>query len=155
MRSRSTIAACALLSVGLSGCGGSSGPSLSSFKTGFAADKAQFTKLGTDLGVAVTGAAAKSNMQLAAEFGELASRATQQAALLRKLDPPAKYKTELASLAAGIDIVATDLRTIAAAAAAGDPNAARAAAETLAQNSAKVKAADQTLTRQLGLPQTA
>jgi len=75
--------------------------------------------------------------------------------LLRKLDPPSKYKTELASLAAGFDIVATDLRTIAAAATAGDAKGARAAAETLALNAAKVKATDQTLTQQLGLPQTA
>jgi hypothetical protein len=152
--SRSTIASAALLTVVLAGCGGSSGPSLSSFKSGFAADKAQFSKLGTDLGAAVAGAGSKSNSQLATEFGALSSRATQQAAQLRKLDPPSKYKTELASLAAGIDIVAADLRTIAAAATAGDARAARAAAETLAQNAATVQANDQTLTRQLGLPQT-
>jgi soluble cytochrome b562 len=151
--SRSTIASAALLAM-LAGCGGSSGPSLSSFKQGFVADKAQFSKLGTDLGAAVRGAGAKSNTELAAEFGALSSRATQQAALLRQLKPPSKYKTEVASLASGIDIVATNLHTIAAAATAGDPKAARAAAETLAENAAKVKAADQAVSSQLGLPQT-
>lgn len=151
---RSTICCAGLLTVALAACGGSSGPSLSSFKSGFAADKTQFSKLGTDLGGAVAGAGAKSNSQLAIEFGSLASRATRQAGQLRKLKPPSKYKTELARLAAGIDIVAADLRTIAAAATAGDANAAKAAAETLAQNAAKVKAADQALTGQLGLPQT-
>jgi hypothetical protein len=144
-----------LAAVVLAGCGGSSGPSLSSFKSGFAADKAQFTKLGTDLATSVEKAGSQSNAELASAFAALSQRATQQASQLGKLDPPAKYKDDLDQLKARFTTVATDLSEIATAATKGDPQAAKAATEKLVQDAAKVKSSDTALTGALGLPQTA
>ncbi len=154
MSRRSLIGAAALLALVLAACGGSSGPSLSAFKTGFAADKAQFRTLGTDLGAAIEGAGAKSDSALATEFDALSARATQQSAALGKLDPPAKYKAELGRLTSGFRAIASDLQAIATAASAHNAQAARRATTTLVQNAAKIKASDDVLTAALGLPKT-
>lgn len=154
MSSRSFIPGAMLLTVALAGCGGSSGPSLSAFKTGFAADKVQFRQLGADLGAALQSAAKKTDAEIAAEFGALSARGTQQAAQLRKLNPPAKFKSDLDQLAASFDTVATDLHTIAGDATASNAAAAKAASETLVVHSATVKTIDRSLTAKLGLPQT-
>jgi hypothetical protein len=143
--------ACAAM-IALGGCGGSSGPSLSAFKTAYAARKASFSALGTQLGDAITGAAKKSNAELATEFGTLAQGATQQAAALRKLDPPSKYKAELDSLATSFDTVAADLKGISTDATTGNANGAKTLAEKLVIASAALKVTDTKLTQQLGLP---
>jgi hypothetical protein len=140
--------------VALAGCGGSSGPSVSKFKTGFAADKAQFTKLGSDLGTSVENASTKSNTELAAAFAALSARATQQVAQLSKLDPPAKFKNDLDQLKMRFTAVATDLTSISTAATKGDPTAAKTATEKLVKDAAQVKTSDTALTSALGLPQT-
>lgn len=149
---RAVACAAVIAALALAGCGGSSGPSLSAFKKGFASEKASFRQLGLDLQGAITGAKAKTDAQLATEIGGLATRASAQASTLAKLDPPAKYKTPLANLVAGFRSVATDLRAIAAAAVKHDATQAKTATETLLGDAAKVKTADDTITKGLGLP---
>lgn len=156
MNKRTASLAAMLLTVVLTGCGSSSSstPSLSSFKQGFATAKAQFAKLGSDLGTSIQKAGAKTDVQLAAEFDQLSSRAKAQAAALRKLDAPAKFKSELSQLSSSLDAVATDLGGIATAANAHDATKAKTATTTLLADATKVKAADNALTKQLGLPKT-
>jgi hypothetical protein len=149
---RRSIPLCALLLTGaLAGCGGSSGPSLSSFKSGFAADKAQFRKVGTDLGAAIQTASGKSDSALATEFASLSARATTQAAQLRKLQPPAKYKTAVGQLASSFDTVANDLHTISGAATSHDAATARSASATLVRDALKLQKIDKSVSGQLGL----
>jgi hypothetical protein len=141
-----------LLAISLAGCGGSSGPSLSSFKSGFSKDKTEFKKLGSDLQTALTQAGSKTDVQLATELGELSTRAKQQAATLSKLNPPAKFKTELNTLVASLKSVGGDLGKIATAATKHDATTARTLTTTLVQDAAKVKSSDTALTKGLGLP---
>ncbi|MHB8658137.1 MAG: hypothetical protein ACYC91_09310 [Solirubrobacteraceae bacterium] len=137
----------------LAGCGGSSSPSLSAFKQGFAAEKAQFQQLGTQLATAIRTAPQNTDAELATQFASLSSSAVQQAARLRKLDPPSAYKSQVGQLASDFDTVAGDLHKISSAATAGDARAARAASTTLVQDSSKLKAVDVAITGRLRLPQ--
>jgi hypothetical protein len=148
------ISAATAAGLALAGCGGSSGPSLSTFKSGYSADKTQFRKLGTDLGSEITGAKQKTDAELATELGALAARAKQQASQLSKLNPPSKYKTELSSLVTGFNAVGSDLTVIAAAAAKHDAATAGSTTKTLLRDAATVKTADTSLTKALGLPAT-
>jgi hypothetical protein len=137
----------------IAGCG-SSGPSLSSFKSGYQKQKAQFTSLGTDLGTAITSAQSKTDAQIATEFSALSSRTSQTALQLQKLNPPSKYKQQLNALIGDFNVVAADLASIASAGTAHNASAAKSAAEKLVSDAAKVKAADRSLTASLGLPQS-
>jgi hypothetical protein len=156
MRSRPTTMATIAVTAGvaLAGCGGSSGPSLSTFKSDYSAQKAQFTTLGKDLASAITSAPKETNSTLATEFQALSTRASAQAANLRKLNVPSKYKAEVSSLATSFDTIGSDLHAVAAAAASGNADAAKSAAEKLVEDAAALKTTDKTLTQQLGLPQS-
>ncbi len=167
MPNRATIPALALATLSLSACGSSSSqtsgssksstpaaPSLSAFKAGFAHDKAQFTKLGNELGLAIRTASKKTNSQLGAEFNTLASRATQQQTKLGKLNPPARYKAKVDELIADFGAVGKDMKAIATASSTNDAAAARSSATRLVKHSAALKTVDVALTAALGLPQT-
>jgi hypothetical protein len=151
VKHRIVISAAMVAALALAGCGGSSGPSLSAFKSGFSADKTQFRKLGTDLATAITGASKKTDAELATELGALSARAKQQAAQLSKLNPPPKYKTELANLVSAFNAVGADLTSISTAAAKHDAAAAGNATRTLVKDAAKVKTADTSVSKGLGL----
>lgn len=143
----------------VAGCGGGGGSSsstasLSSFKTGFSADKAVFKALGVDLGTAISGAASKTDAQLATQFSALASRAAQQAKTIGKLNPPAKYKTQVGTLVVAFNATAADLTAISAAAAAHNVTAAEAATKKLLVDAAKVKSSDDSISKALGLSTT-
>lgn len=156
MRSRPTTIATIAVTAGLAlgGCGGSSGPSLSAFKSGYSAQKTQFTALGKALASAITSAPKETNGALATEFQSLSTRATAQAASLRKLNAPSKYKSELDSLASSFDTIAGDLHAVSTAATQGNASAAKSAAEKLVQDAATLKTTDTKLSQQLGLPQS-
>jgi uncharacterized phage infection (PIP) family protein YhgE len=143
-----------LLAIALAGCGGSSGPSLSSFKSGFAKDKTEFRKLGADLQTALTQAGSKTDAQLATELGTLSTRAKQQASQLSKLNPPAKFKTNLNTLVSSLKSIGGGLSQIATAATKHDAKTARALTTSLVQNASKVKSSETALTKGLGLPAT-
>ena len=136
----------------VAGCGGSSAPSLSVYKTSFKQNKVTFRQLGLDLQKAITGAQAKTDAQLATEIGALATRASQQASAIAKLNPPAKYTADNQKLTAAFRSVAADLHKISAAAVKHDAATAKTATETLLADAAKVKASDDAITKGLGLP---
>jgi hypothetical protein len=159
MRRATPIVLAALLALALvlAGCGGSSsstgtGPTVSSFKAAFAAEKAQLKVLGTDVGTAVEGAAKQTDTALASQFQSLASRATALAGSLGQLSAPAQYKAELAALQSSVTQVAGALHSFEAAAAAHDAAAAKAAVETLVADAQQVKSTDNALSAKLGIP---
>ncbi|MGH2870726.1 MAG: hypothetical protein ACRDNK_24550 [Solirubrobacteraceae bacterium] len=152
MKMKPVAAATVTLALGLSGCGGSAEPSLSAFKSAFKSDKETFRQLGLDLQKAITGAQAKTDAQLAAEIGSLATRASGEASSISKLNPPDKYKADTQKLSAGFRAVAVDLHSIATAAVKHDAAKAKQATKALLGDAAQVKAADDTITKGLGLP---
>jgi hypothetical protein len=141
-----------VLAAALAGCGGSSPPSLSAFKSGFTANKKSFHSLGIDLQRAIATAQNKTDTQLAAEIGALAARAKQEATSLRKLNPPSRYKADLTKLTSGFNAVAADLRQIATAATKHDATTARTATLALIHDAATVKSGDTGISAGLHLP---
>jgi hypothetical protein len=140
--------------LGLSACGGSSSSgtaSLSSFKSAFAADQAQFRQFGTQLGKSIAGAASKTDAALATEFSQLSSRAQGEAAKLAELKPPAKYKPTVNKLTAAFKAIASDLSGISSAAVKHDASAAKAASAKLVGAAESVKSSDGALSKPLGL----
>ena len=140
-RFRASALTAALTAIAIAGCG-SSAPSLSAFKSGFEADRAQFRKLGQDLEATIGDAKNKTDAQLAAELEPLATRARQQGAQLAELKPPASYKTNLNKLITGFDAMAVDLKRIAAAATQNNAQAASTATRALVADATTIKAAD-------------
>jgi hypothetical protein len=153
MRSRSSTTAVALAALALAGCG-SSAPSLSAFKSGFARDRTQFRQLGTDLGSEITHASTKTDAQLAAELATLSTRAKQQASQLSQLNPPSQYKNQLGTLVSAFHAVAADLQQISTAAAKNDGATAKTYTVKLLGAVVKVKAGDTALSSALHLPAT-
>lgn len=141
--------------IAVAGCGSSKSSSSSSqvdFKAGFATSQKQFRKLGTDIAKDITGAGAKTDAELAKEFRALAARAEQQAGELTALEVPAKYTKRVASLVAGFHGIKADLSKISTAATDHDASSAEAATRALLTDAAKIKAADVSLSKDLGLP---
>jgi len=136
----------------LAGCGGSSGPTTSSFKAAFKVQKAKLKTLGNEIGAAVEGASSQTDAALVKQFEGLASRTTQEAGAIGQLSAPSKFKTELASLQSSLTQVAGTLREIEAAAAANDATTAKAAGEAIVTDAQQVKSIDDALTAKLGLP---
>jgi hypothetical protein len=151
-------AAAVAVCLAVAGCGSSTSssttPSHPDFKTGFAAGRKEFRKLGTDIAQDVTGAAAKTDAELATEFGGLATRADQQASQLGALQVPAKYRQRMTSLVSGFHLIETDLATIATAAKTHDAASAAKVTRALLTDAAKIKAADTSLSKDLGLAST-
>jgi hypothetical protein len=133
---------------------GTRATSVGAFRSGFVAERTRFRSLGSDLQKALESAASKSNAQIAAEFQSLSSGAAQQSVALAKLDPPAKYRKDLAQLTAAFAAVAADLSRISTAATRGEPQTAKSATIALVGDAGKVKAHDAALTAALGLRQT-
>jgi hypothetical protein len=149
---------CALamtVAVAVAGCGSgksSSSASQVDFKAGFATSQKAFRKLGTDIAKDITGAGAKTDAVLAKEFDGLATRAEQQARQLAALKAPAKYTQRMTSLVAGFHAIKADLSKIATAATNHDASSAEAATRALLADAAKIKTADVSLSKALGLP---
>jgi hypothetical protein len=138
----------------LAGCGGAGGPSLSAFKTGFDDARVSATQFGADLGQAIQTAPQRTNSELATEFQQLSTRATREAAQLRRLDPPAKYRTQLSQVIAGFGTVTSDLHAISLAASAGDVTSARNSTAKLVDDVTHTRTLDRALTAKLGLRQS-
>jgi hypothetical protein len=139
----------------VTGCGSGTSSSSASqveFKAGFATTQREFRKLGTALAKDITRAASKTDAQLAKEFGTLAKRARRQADQLAALKPPAKYAKRITSLVAGFRATEADLSQIATAATNHDASSAESATRALLTDAAKIKTADTSLSKDLGLP---
>ena len=161
---RKTVLIAAILAAALlAGCGSSSSssssssststePSTATFKSEFASYHTELHALGQEIGAAITGAPKQSNQQLESEFSALATKTTALAGKLSSLSVPAAYKQEVGTLESALTQVAGSLHGIEAAAAAGDPNAAKAASATLVVDSGQVKASTKQLLSKLGLP---
>ena len=134
--------------------GGATGPSLSAFKAGYNAARVSATQFGADLGRAIQTAPQRTNSELATEFQQLSTRATREATQLRRLDPPAKYRTQLGQVIAGFGTVRSDLHAISVAASAGDVTSARNGAVKLVNDVAHTRTLDRALTAKLGLRQS-
>jgi hypothetical protein len=151
-------AAVMAVSLAAAGCGSSKSSSSTSshvdFKTGFAAGQKEFRKLGTDIAQDITGAGNKTDAELATEFGALATRADQQASQLGALQAPAKYTQRMTSLVSGFHLIKTDLAKIATAAKTHNASGAEKATRALLTDAAEIKAADTSLSKDLGLPST-
>ncbi len=142
-------------SVAVTGCGSGTSSSSTSrveFKTGLASSQREFRRLGTDIARDITGAGSKTDAQLAKEFGGLATRAGQQAAQLAALTAPARYTRRMSSLVAGFHAIKADLSKISTAATDHDASSARTATRSLLIDAAKIKTADTSLSKDLGLP---
>lgn len=142
-------------SVAVTGCGSgksSSSTSQVDFKTGFAASQKDFRTLGTDIAKDITAAGSKTDTQLAKEFTGLSTRAGQQATQLAALKPPVKYTKRVTSLIAGFQGLTTDLSRISTAATQHDASGAETATRSLLVDAAKIKTADTSLSKDLGLP---
>jgi hypothetical protein len=141
--------------IALAGCGSSgksSTTSQASFKTGLATSQQDFRKLGTDIAKDITGAGNKTDAAIAREFGNLATRAGQQADQLAALHVPARYHRQVASLVSGFHAVKADLANIATAATHHNASNAQAATRELLRDAATIKTADNALSKSLGLP---
>ncbi len=130
----------------------SSGPSVASFKTAFAAQKKTLTVLGKDVGAAVEGASKETDVALTKQFEGLSSRATALAGSMAQLQAPAQFRVELSSLESALTQVAGTLRQIEAAAAAHDGTAAKSGGEAIVTDAQQIKSIDVTLSTKLGLP---
>ena len=141
-------------SIAVAGCGsGKSSSSISrvDFKTGFAANHKEFSALATAIAKDLTGAGSKTDAQLATEFDGLASRADQQASQLADLTAPSKYAKRVGTLVIGFHALKADLSTISTAATKHNAQSAETATRTLLTDAAKIKTADISLSKDLGL----
>jgi hypothetical protein len=140
--------------IAVSGCGSgkSTSDSQVDFKTGFAASQRDFRKLGTDIAKDITGAGSKTDAELAKEFDGLASRANQQASQLAGLKAPSRYAKRMTHLVAGFRGIKADLSRISTAATNHDASSAETATRALLTDAAKIKTADTSLSKDLGLP---
>jgi hypothetical protein len=136
----------------LAGCGGGSGPSRAAFKRDFAASQKQFRQLGTTIVSEIRGAGAKTDATLASDFHALAAQARRQASALLTLKSPAQYKRNVATMVTGFHALGGDLSKIAGAATKHDPTTARAATNAMLADAAKIKSADSSVSKSLGLP---
>lgn len=141
-------------SIAVAGCGSgkaSSSTSRVDFKTGFAAGHKEFAALATGIAKDLTSAGSKTDAQLAKEFGGLATSADQQASQLADLTPPAKYAKRMGTLVTGFHALKADLSTISTAATKHNATSAETAARALLTDAAKIKTADTSLSKDLGL----
>jgi uncharacterized protein YukE len=128
------------------------GGSTAAFKAAFVADRTQFRRLGTSLANSLTGAAKKTDAQLATEFQGLAAKAKGQATKLSQLTPPAQFKPTLDKLVAALNNVGDKLQKIATDASNHNASSAKADTIKLVQQAAAVKAAETQLSTGLKLP---
>lgn len=121
--------------------GGNDAPTKADFRKEYAPISAEIRAIGNDVGTAVTAAKGKSDIELQAQFGDLADRANAAATSLAAADVPddATIKAARSELVAGVKKAAADLDAISAAATAGDAEAAKAATIKLATDSAGVR----------------
>ena len=141
-------------SLAVAGCGsGKSSSSISQvdFKTGFAANHKAFGVLVTEIAKDLTGAASRTDAQLATEFGGLATRADQEASQLADLTAPSKYSKRMGTLVTGFHALKADLSTISTAATKHNAQSAETATRALLTDAAKIKTADTSLSKDLGL----
>lgn len=95
--------------------------------------------IGEDIGTTVTDAPRQTDDALAEQFADLAERAEAAVGRLEALEVPADLDTALDNLREALQVGADDLRDIAEAARAHDPQAAKEATQRLVSDSAGIR----------------
>lgn len=164
--SRAALAGAAALLLGaglLAGCGSdddgsttaSSTPattatvSVAAAAADYAPIRAEVLAIGNDIGTTVQGADRQTDDALATQFGDLAERTEAAVARLEALDVPADLDTALGELSDALQSGADDLRAIAEAARAHEPQAAREAVQRLYSDSQGIREARAAVDRAL------
>jgi hypothetical protein len=145
----------------LAGCGGGSKSATSTpsstihqtgtFNTSFKAVTGQFKQASAAIGQAIQTAGSRTNAQLAATFGALATRWSGVTRELSGLTPPASVTSEFTALDSAAQRVSHDLLRVSAAAGKNDAAAARAATRSLVNDILAAKGAATTIDSKLGI----
>jgi hypothetical protein len=130
---RATLLVCVVAALTAAGCGG--GDNSNHFRSDYNKIVREFSSLPTDIGAAIRGASASSDAALARDFNRLADRVSQEAARMRKLDPPDGAKDEFDAFVAGLAKLGDDLTKIADAAKAHSTKKAKSGADALVRDS--------------------
>ncbi|MGI8730422.1 MAG: hypothetical protein ACR2LK_10615 [Solirubrobacteraceae bacterium] len=139
----------------VAGCGGDdSKQSTAEFTKAATAATSETSKIGQDVGEAVTTARTQTDAALESSFGELTERVRDVVDDLEALDPPDEASAKVDALAEALEGAAEHLDRIAMAAGSSDPEpgrveAARDAAEKLVGDSPEIMKANATLKEQL------
>jgi hypothetical protein len=112
---------------------------------------ARIVVLGRDVGSAVTGASGKSDRQIQASFAALDKRITALRKQVNDLDPPGKWENDRNDLSEAMNDAGKALNGISAAAAKGDPQAARGATIQLVAASDDLRSSRLRLARASGV----
>ena len=112
---------------------------------------ARIVALGRDVGAAVTGASGKSDRQIQTSFGALGTRTTALRKQVDDLDPPGKWQNDRNDLSEAMNDAGKALNAISAAAAKGDPQAARRATIQLVAASDDLRSSRLRLARASGV----
>lgn len=107
----------------------------------YAPIRAEVLAIGRDIGTTVTGATGETDAALATQFSDLAERTEAAVARLEALEVPADLDTALDDLREALQTGADDLRDIAEAARAHEPQAAREAVQRLVSDSDGIREA--------------
>jgi 23S rRNA A2030 N6-methylase RlmJ len=131
-----------LLVLAFAGCGGDDSDE---FREDYNAAVAELAKISTDIGSAAGDASEQSNAEIANEFNQIAATAGKTRAELADLDPPEDAKDEFDKLLDALDQGVGDLRSVARAAKADNPQKASRAAKKLARSGAEITEAEDAL----------
>jgi hypothetical protein len=132
----------------LAGCGEDKSKT---FTKDFRPVNARIVVLGRDVGSAVTGASGKSDRQIQTSFAALGKRITALRKQVDALDPPGKWENDRNDLSESMNDAGKALNGIAAAAAKGDPQAARRATIQLVSASDDLRSSRLRLARASGV----
>jgi outer membrane murein-binding lipoprotein Lpp len=149
MRKLSITCVAVLASVALAACGSSKDKS-KEFAKDYKPLNTKLLSLGKDLGSALQGANAKTDVQLAAQLEGIAKEGKSLSAKIGALDAPDKDKADVTELTKSIDALDTSIQGIATAAKAHDKQAATAATQTLLTQAKGVNTAQNKVAKDTG-----
>lgn len=136
----------------VAGCGGGddSSSDAADFRQAATAATSETSRIGVDVGQAVSTARSKTDADLASTFSGLTARVRVIVTDLKALDPPLPARGKVDDLTSALDTAAEDLDAIAKAASSSQADPARAATEKLVNDSPAISAANKALKAELG-----
>lgn len=143
LRTSLVSAICALaLALPVASCGGDDS---NQFREDYNAAVSKLRKVNSEIGSVSAGTGGQSNAAIAKELDNIAGATDKARGDIAKLDPPEDAKKEFDSLLTALETGVEDLRSMAKAAKAGDPEQAQAAAQALSKSGQEITAAENTL----------
>jgi hypothetical protein len=134
---------CALaLALPMASCGGDDS---NQFREDYNAAVNNLSKINSEIGSVSAGTAGQSNAAIAKELNKIAGAADKARGDLAELDPPEDAKKEFDTLLAALETGVDDLRAMAKAAKANNPEQAQAAAQALTKSGQEITAAENAL----------